>query len=97
MVKTRKKQTIRLIYCDEDRKYKNLEFDDFYRNCKNKNDGIWIGKGFDEQNTLSTGGASYKDLKKSTANNLGYTVKDGEPILFQAIEFFEEKVDEDEE
>ena len=95
--KIKTKEKIKLIYCEEEKKIKMIDLEKFYTELKNKNDGIWIGKGFDTQSVFNSFGLSSRDNKKNIPNNQGYVLIDGEILPLQIIEFYEEKVDEDEE
>jgi hypothetical protein len=90
------KEVLRLVYVDSDKNFRDLEYDKFVSLLRNKDEGLWIGKGYGEQNSFNTGYIT-KEMSEKIANNYGYIIKDGEAEQIKLIEFYEEEVEEDEE
>ncbi len=78
----------KLILCDSAKGFKSLEYDTWYTKIKNNTDGIWIGKGFGEQQVLRIGRVS-KEMNLVYPNNYGFCVKESSAELMKVLEFNE--------
>ncbi|MBQ6405023.1 MAG: type VII secretion protein EssC [Bacilli bacterium] len=87
-----------MIICDSNKSLKALEDSSWYYKSKNITDGLWIGKGFDDQQVLKINKMT-KEMSRSYPNNYGYLDIDSTPELVKLIEFtkiIEEEGEEDE-
>jgi len=87
-----------MIICDSNKALKSLEDSSWYYRAKNITDGLWIGKGFDDQQVLKINKMT-KEMSRSYQNNYGYLDIDSTPELVKLIEFtkiIEEEEKEDE-
>ncbi len=74
------------IICDTGQNIKDMSYDSWYQNVKNASDGIWIGKGFDEQQAFKVSRVT-KDMTKPRPLNYGYVVQESSAELVKYIEF----------
>ena len=74
------------IIIDSTGNVKGFDYDSWYQLVKNNTDGIWIGKGFDEQQSFRVSKMT-KDMTKSRPLNYGYVVQEGEASLVKYIQF----------
>ena len=88
-----------MIICDASKALKSLDFENWYMKAKNATDGLWIGRGFGDQQIFRVGKLT-KEMSKNYANNYGYLDSDSTPELVKLIEFTEiveeEEVEDDE-
>ena len=78
---------------------KALDYDQWFTKIKNQSDGIWIGKGFGEQQFYRVTKIT-KEMTAAYPNNYGFCIKESEVELIKVIEFndmLQQKGDEDEE
>ncbi len=85
-----------LIMCDAAKSLKALNFDAWYGKARNPNDGLWIGKGFSDQQIFRIGKLT-KEMSKSYTNNYGYLSADNTPELVKLIELTDVVEEEEEE
>jgi S-DNA-T family DNA segregation ATPase FtsK/SpoIIIE len=74
------------IIIDSTGNVKGFDYDGWYQLVKNNTDGIWIGKGFDEQQSFRVSKIT-KDMTKSRPLNYGYVVQEGDASLVKYIQF----------
>ena len=77
----------RMVFVDGAKKIKSIEIDSWYSPYKNNSEGIWIGKGFSDQQVFRIPKIS-KEMSANYSNSYGYVLMDGEAILTKAIEFY---------
>ena len=85
-VEIKKSDNCTSILFDTGQNIKNSDFDSWYQKVKNNADGIWIGKGFDEQQAFRVSRIT-KDMTKSRPLNYGYVVQENTADLVKYIEF----------
>ena len=85
-----------MIMCDAAKSLKALNFDAWYGKARNPNDGLWIGKGFSDQQIFRIGKLT-KEMSKSYTNNYGYLSADNTPELVKLIELTDVVEEEEEE
>ena len=83
------KKNTRVIIADSIGKIKPLEYEDFFRNCVQANNAIWIGSGITEQFTIKS--STYtKETRGQIDNDFGYKVDRGNAILIKVLDFYTE-------
>lgn len=75
-----------VVFCDGAKNLKNLDFDTWYSKIKNNTDGIWIGKGFSEQQVFRISKIT-KEMSLNYTNNYGFYLNEGSADLVKLIEF----------
>lgn len=75
-----------VVFCDGAKNLKNLDFDTWYSKIKNNTDGLWIGKGFSEQQVFRISKIT-KEMSLNYKNNYGFYLNDGSSDLIKLIEF----------
>ena len=82
-------KNIRLIIADSINKIKLYEYDDFYRNCVQPIDAIWLGSGITDQFTIKS--ATYSRQTRSLIeNDFGYNVERGNATYIKLLDFYSE-------
>ncbi len=82
----RKSENCTSIICETTQNIKGFDFDAWYQKVKNSSDGIWIGRGFDEQQAFRVSRIT-KDMTKPRPLNYGYVVQESSAELVKYIEF----------
>lgn len=77
-----------VIFCDSGKGLKALDFDSWYSKYKNNTDGIWIGKGFGEQQNFRVSKIT-KEMSAGYSNNYGFCIKESDAELMKVLEFSE--------
>ena len=77
-----------MIICDSNKGLRELDGESWYYNARNNTDGLWIGKGVDDQQVLKINRIT-KEMSKNYTNNYGYLDVDSTPELVKLIEFTE--------
>lgn len=72
-----------LILVENDTKIKNYEYNDWYKNYVNKENGIWLGNGIDNQYVINI--TDRYNLPKCD-NSFGYVVKQGNATMIKLLE-----------
>ena len=75
-----------VVLCDGVKNLKNLDFDTWYSKIKNNTDGLWIGKGFSEQQVFRISKIT-KEMSLNYSNNYGFYLNEGSVNLVKLIEF----------
>ena len=86
--KIKKSENANLILVDAARKLKALDYETWYSSITTNSDGIWIGKGMDDQSVFSIS-AITKEMSKKYGNNFGWCIKDQEAELIKLLDFDE--------
>ena len=86
--KIKKSESTNSILIDAARKLKALDYDTWYSSITTNSDGIWIGKGMDDQSVFSVSSIT-KEMSKKYGNNFGWCVKDQEAELIKLLDFDE--------
>ena len=73
-----------IILLENDNKIKNYEYSDWYKEYIQKENGIWIGNGIDNQYAITI--LERKDLQNRCDFSFGYVVKQGIPNLIKLLE-----------
>ncbi len=82
----KKQENSKIIFCDSTKNLKALDLDSWYSKVKNNTDGIWIGKGFGEQQNFRVSKIT-KEMTASYPNNFGFCLKESNAELIKVIEF----------
>lgn len=79
-------------------KVDEVQYDSWYKKSFGSSTyGIWIGKGFGEQNIIKTDTYN-NEYNKPIRNDMGYAVIDGEPTLMKVLDFLsQDEVNDNEE
>ena len=88
-----------MIFCDSTKGFKSLDFDNWYSKIKNNTDGIWVGKGFGEQQNFRVSKLT-KEMTSNYSNNYGFCLIESNAELIKLLDFngtLNQKEDEDEE
>lgn len=80
-----------LIICDSEKNIKACEFEPWFNKAKNNQDGIWIGRGVNEQTLIKL--SNYQKVNTDINNNYGISIKDTMPKIFKTI-YFKEEIEE---
>ena len=94
----KKKDNSNIIFCDSSSNIRAIDTELWFSKIKNNMNGIWIGKGFGEQQCFRIAKMT-KEMTKSYTNNYGFCIKESNAELMKVIELSDliEKVEEDEE
>ena len=84
LIKTNENSSV--VFCDGAKNLKNLDFDTWYSKIKSNTDGLWIGRGFSEQQVFRISKIT-KEMSLNYKNNYGFYLNDGTPELIKLIEF----------
>lgn len=72
-----------IILVENDTKIKNYEYNEWYKNYINKENGIWIGNGIDNQYVINV--TDRYNLPKCDCS-FGYAIKQGNPNMIKLLE-----------
>ncbi|MBQ9011196.1 MAG: hypothetical protein IJ093_00920, partial [Bacilli bacterium] len=75
-----------IIIVDDYTKIKSTEFETWFRNSFNVNDGIWIGRGISDQNLLHISGLT-KEMTVNYKNDMGYVISENMATLCRFIDY----------
>ena len=78
------KDNYRFVFVDNANRIKNHEYDSWFKNYVNKEDGIWIGNGIDDQYLINITG-NRRDIVNNCGNSYGYVVKQGQQELIKLL------------
>ncbi len=87
-------ENVFLFVAEALRKFKLLDYDNWYSQIKNNIYGLWIGTGVTDQSMFRLGSTT-KDMSKPTPNNMGYYISESNATFVKLIEF--EKIVEENE
>ena len=79
---------INFVFIDVSSNIKTFEFEDWFKNNTNLNDGIWIGSGFTQQFILKS--VIQPQGISSIDNDYGIYIKNGLPTIFKIINEFKD-------
>ena len=79
---------INFVFIDVPSNIKTFEFEDWFKNNTNLNDGIWIGSGFTQQFILKS--VIQPQGISSIDNDYGIYIKNGLPTIFKIINEFKD-------
>ena len=85
-----------MILCDSTKNFKTLDMDVWYSKVKNSTDGIWVGKGFAEQQNFRIAKIT-KEMQQKYPNNYGFYISESNAELIKLIEFNDILSEENEE
>ena len=86
-------EIIDYIIVDSVDKIKSLEYESWFKNCINTNNGIWIGNGINEQFMLKIT-QRITDMKEEAPDNFCFVIKRGKPVYVKYVEKFDIPVDD---
>ena len=82
-------KNIRIIFSDAVSKIKMCEHEDFYRNCVQPINAIWVGSGITDQFTIKS--STYtKETRAAIASDYGYNVNRGTATQIKLLDFYTE-------
>lgn len=93
----KKDETSRIIACDGMKGMKATDMELWYTPVRNISDGIWIGRGFTDQQQYMKASNSPRDTPNEIKKNYGYCVTDQFATLMKCIDFSVESLEEDED
>lgn len=76
------------VFADSLTKFNNQEYEEWFKQYVSKENGIWIGNGFDSQYTLSATN-DRREIVGRCGKTFGYVVKHGKASLIKLIEMKE--------
>ena len=74
------------IICDGAKSLKSLDFDTWYSKVKNNTDGIWVGRGFSEQQNFRISKLT-KEMSALYPNDYGFYLSESSAELVKLLEF----------
>ncbi|HBA37655.1 MAG TPA: type VII secretion protein EssC, partial [Firmicutes bacterium] len=87
----------RIVIADSSKSLKTMDLDVWYSKIKNNTEGIWIGKGFAEQQNFRISKIT-KEMNENYANNYGFSITEANAELIKLIDFNDlQKEDEEDE
>ena len=93
----KKDETSRIIACDGTKGMKATDMELWYTPVRNISDGIWIGRGFADQQQYLKASNSPRDTPNEIKSNYGYCVTDQFATLMKCIDFSVESLEEDDD
>lgn len=75
-----------MIFCDSSKNLKAMDMDLWFSKIKNNTDGIWIGKGFAEQQNFRLSRIT-KEMSADYKNNFGFFINESNAELIKVLEF----------
>ena len=84
---TKNKKNIRIVFADSVSKLKMFEYEDFYRNCVQAINAIWIGSGVTDQYTIKC--STYnRETRSQIPTDFGYNIDKGNANLIKLLDFY---------
>ncbi len=84
------KKDIRIVIADSVSKIKMIEYEDFYKNCVQSMNAIWVGNGMIDQFTIKC--STYnRETRAQIPNDFGYIVDKGNATLIKLLDFYSEE------
>ena len=78
------KESCNFIFVDNASRFKNHEYDDWYKAYVSGDTGIWVGNGFDDQYLIRANTIG-KDIVNNCGVSFGYIVSQGEATMIKLI------------
>ncbi len=72
------------IIVDNATRFKNHEYDEWYKEYLSGDTGIWVGKGISDQFLININ-SSNNDIQNNCGESFGYAIKQGEPDLIKLL------------
>lgn len=72
------------IIVDNATRFKNHEYDEWYKEYLSGDTGIWVGKGMSDQFLININ-SSNNDIQNNCGESFGYVIKQGEPDLIKLL------------
>ena len=94
LIKTYEK--IGVIVAEAEVKAKDYTYETWFKSLFNLNNGIWVGKGINEQSLYHISSTT-SEMNKSISNNMGYIIKDCSNNLCKLLDFFSKEEEEQDE
>ena len=85
-----------MIFVDSSKALKSVDLESWYSKTKNNTDGIWVGKGFGEQQSFRVSKLT-KEMNQSYPNDFGFCLMESDAELIKLLHFDETLIQEDEE
>ncbi len=86
----------KMIIADATKSLKAMDLDVWYSKIKNNTDGIWVGRGFSEQQNFRISKIT-KEMSENYKNNYGFYLNESNAELIKLIEFGDMIKEEDDE
>ena len=82
-------ENVRLLLFEDYSKFKDYQYETWFKSSINVNDGVWVGNGLTEQNLFKV--STYrKEFTLKTGNSMGYIISENDPTLCKLIDFVSE-------
>lgn len=88
LLKAEKSGICSFVFAENVKKFSNQEYEDWYKQYVSKENGIWVGNGFDSQYTLSAIN-DRREIVGRCGRTFGYVVKRGKASLIKLVEMKE--------
>ena len=83
-------KNVRIIFADSISKIKMYEYEDFFRNCVQPINAVWVGSGITDQFTVKC--STYnKETRSQIPNDFGYNVDRGNATQIKLLDFYTEE------
>ena len=88
-----KNENVYMLIIDAAKNLKSIEYDSFYGKIKNNTDGLWIGRGIQDQSVFRIN----KIVKEKSSEDIdyGYIISDGDCSKVKLISFSDFKIEDD--
>ena len=84
---SRNNKNVRIIFADSITKIKMFEYEDFYRNCVQPINAVWIGSGITDQFTIKS--STYnKQTRSQIPIDFGYNIDRGNARFIKVLDFY---------
>ena len=90
---TRNMGNCNYIFVENATRFKNHEYDDWYREYITGDSGIWVGNGIDDQYLISIN-SNRRTIVNNCGSSYGYVIKQGNYRMIKLLGIKEEKDDE---
>ncbi len=92
--KGREAENYSFIIAENVTKFKNHEYDTWYKENISGDNGIWVGNGIDDQYLIQTDSMTYK-LTNNCGRSFGYVINKSVPTLIKFVEMKEKSEDDE--
>ena len=85
--KTKDMNVINFIIIDSIDKIKKVEYENWFKECFNSSEGIWIGDGINDQFTLKVT-IRTDEVRETIEDDFCFVIKRGKPVLVKYVSDF---------
>ena len=86
MTNVKQSETVKVLVADAYSKLKTLAFETFFQGVFSVGDGLFIGKGAQDQNLLKISNMN-KDMLKDYKNDFGFCISENYATLIKVIDY----------